>query len=140
MKDQTNEEPLDPLLGKLPVTAGRPGTASAQHVEKQGAGPVDPDALCGGIRRRVRLSHWKQGKRPRARRRNLIKLGIALSEVDRARRSGKGYWRMSQKSLVRFALKNAYLKEQGVPELRDIWIWLHYGDEPKSTGKSKLVT
>ena len=61
------------------------------------------------------LSHWKQWKRPRARRRNLIKLGIALSEVDRARRSRKGYWRMSQKSLVRFALKNAYLKEQGVP-------------------------
>ena len=47
---------------------------------------------------------------------------------------------MSQKSLVGFALKNAYLKEQGVPELRDIWIRLHYGDEPKSTGKSKLVT
>ena len=92
------------------------------------------------IRRRVRLSHWKQGKRPRARQRNLIKLGIALSEVYRASRSRKGYGRMSQKSLVRFALKNAYLKEQGVPELRDTWIRLHYGDEPKSTGKSKLVT
>ena len=38
------------------------------------------------------------------------------------------------------ALKNAYLKEQGVPELRDIWIQLHYGGEPKSKGKSKLVT
>ena len=75
-----------------------------------------------------------------ARRRNLIKLGIALSEVDCASRSRKGYWRMSQNSLVRFALNNAYLKEQGVPELRDIWIRLHYGDEPKSTGKSKLVT
>ena len=47
---------------------------------------------------------------------------------------------MSQKSLVRFALKNACLKEQRVPELRDIWNRLHYGDEPKSTGKSKLVT
>ena len=88
----------------------------------------------------MRLSHWKQGKRPRARQRNLIKLGIALSEVYRASRSRKGYGRMSQKSLVRFALKNAYLKEQGVPELRDTWIRLHYGDEPKSKGKSKLVT
>ncbi len=48
MKDQTNEEPLGPLPGKWPVTAGRPGTASAQHVEKQGAAPVDPDALFGG--------------------------------------------------------------------------------------------
>lgn len=47
---------------------------------------------------------------------------------------------MSQNSLVRFALKNGYLKEQGVPELGDIWIRLHYGDEPKSKGKSKLAT
>ena len=47
------------------------------------------------IRRRVRLYHWKQWKRPRARRRNLIKLGIAPGEVYRASRSRKGYWRMS---------------------------------------------
>ena len=92
------------------------------------------------MRRRVRLYHWKQWKRPRARRRNLIKLGINPSEVYRASRSRKGYWRMSQNSLVRFALNNAYLKEQGVPELREIWIRLHYGDSPKSKGKSKLVT
>ena len=91
------------------------------------------------MRRRVRLYHWKQWKRPRTRRRNLIKLGINPSEVYRASRSRKGYWRMSQNSYVRFALNNAYLKEQGVPELRDIWIRLHYGDEPKSKGKSKLV-
>ena len=88
----------------------------------------------------VRLSHWKQWKRSRARRRNLIKLGIAPNEVYRASRSCQGYGRMSQNSLVRFSLNNAYLKEQGVPELRDTWIRLHYGDEPKSKGKSKLVT
>ena len=45
MKDQTNKEPLESLPGKLPVTAGRSGTASAQHVEKQGAAPVDPDGI-----------------------------------------------------------------------------------------------
>ena len=58
------------------------------------------------IRRRVRLHHWKQWQRPRARRRNLIKLGITPREVHRASRSRKVYWRMSQKSLVRFALNN----------------------------------
>jgi hypothetical protein len=61
----------------------------------------------------------KQWKRARARRRNLIKLGINPGEVYKARRSRKGYWRISQNSLVRFALNNRYLKEQGVPELRD---------------------
>ena len=92
------------------------------------------------IRRRVRLYHWKQWKRPRARRRNLIRLGIDPGGVHRASRSRKGYWRMSQNSLVRFALNNAYLKEQGVPELREIWIRLHYGDQPKPKGTGKLVT
>ena len=77
MKDQTNEEPLDPMPGKLPVTASRPGTTSAQHGGKHGAAPVDPDAL------------------------------------------------------FRQVLDGANLKE--------IWIRLHYGDVPKSKGKSKLV-
>ena len=91
------------------------------------------------IRRRVRLYHWKQWKRPGTRRRHLIQLGIDPGEVYRASRSRKGYWRMSQHSYVRFALNNRYLKEQGVPEMREIWIRLHYGDEPKSKGTSKLV-
>ena len=91
------------------------------------------------IRRRVRLYHWKQWQRPRARRRNLIKLGINPSEVYHASRSRKGYWRMSQNSLVLYALNNAYLKEQGVPELKEIWIRLHYGDQPKPKGTGKLA-
>ena len=86
------------------------------------------------------LYHWKQWQRPGARRRNLIRLGIAPGEVYRASRSRKGYWRMSQNSLVRFALNNRYLKERGVPELRDIWIRLHYGDQPKPKGTGKLAT
>ena len=36
-----------------------------------------------------------------------------------ATRSRKGYWRMSQNSIVRYALNNRWLKEQGVPELRE---------------------
>ena len=91
------------------------------------------------MRRRVRLYHWKQWKRPGTRRRNLIRLGIDPGGVHRASRSRKGYWRMSQNSLVRFALNNRYLKEQGVPELREIWIRLHYGDQPKPKGTGKLA-
>ena len=112
------------------------------------------------MRRRIRLYHWKQwtrsavervsrqaarraersgGIRPGARRRHLIRLGIDPGGVHLASRSRKGYWRMSQNSLVRFALNNAYLKEQGVPELREIWIRLHYGDQPKPKGTGKLA-
>jgi RNA-directed DNA polymerase len=83
------------------------------------------------IRRRVRLYYWKQWKRPRARRRNLLKLGVNPSEVHKASRSRKGYWRMSQNSLVCYALNNRMLKERGVPELRSIWIKLHHGAKTK---------
>ena len=34
-----------------------------------------------------------------------------------ATRSRKGYWRMSQNELVRIALNNRWLKEQGVPDM-----------------------
>ena len=43
------------------------------------------------MRRRVRLYYWKQWKRPRTRRRHLLKLGIRPGEVHMATRSRKGY-------------------------------------------------
>ncbi len=43
-------------------------------------------------------------------------------------------------SLVRFALNNRFLTEKGVPELREIWIRLHCGDQPKPKGTGKPAT
>jgi RNA-directed DNA polymerase len=104
------------------------------------------------IRRRVRLHHWKQwsrpkgdsqptgcpagversgSNRPRARRRNLLKLGADPKEVHMATRSRKGCWRMSANSIAQRALNNRWLKERGVPELRSIWIKPHYGEAVK---------
>ena len=48
-----------------------------------------------------------------------------------ATRSRKGYWRTSNNSIVCKALSDRWLKEQGVPETRDIWIKLHYGDKSR---------
>lgn len=84
-------------------------------------------ALDDWVRRRVRLYYWKQWKQPRTRRRNLIKLGAHPKEVKLATRSRKGYWRMSSNSIVQAALNNAWLHEQGVPDLRAKWIAMHYG-------------
>ena len=42
--------------------------------------------------------------------------------------------------LVRFALSNRCLNEQGVPELRVIRIRLHCGEQPKSKATGKLIT
>ena len=70
---------------------------------------------------------WKQWKQPRTRRRNLLALGADPKRVHLASHSRKGYWRMSQTEIVRFALNNRWLEEQGVPDLRAIWMVLHYG-------------
>ena len=83
------------------------------------------------VRRRVRLYYWKQWKQPRTRRRHLLALGADPKTVHMATRSRKGYWRMSQNEIVRFALNNRWLEEQGVPDLRAIWIKLHYGPQAR---------
>ncbi|MCC6882939.1 MAG: hypothetical protein IT576_12360 [Verrucomicrobiales bacterium] len=110
--------------------------------------------LAEWVRRRVRLYYWKQWKQPRTRRRNLLALGIHPSVVHKASRSRKGYWRMSQNSLVRAALNNRWLEGQGVPdmnalprqwhpkgrsltawtkrsEVKAIWIVLYYGPKAR---------
>ena len=48
-----------------------------------------------------------------------------------ATRSRKGYWRMSQNEIVRFALNNRLLEKQGVPDMRAIWMVLHYGPDAR---------
>ena len=56
-------------------------------------------------------------RQQRTRRRNLLALGINPERVHLATRSRKGYWRMSQNELVRVALNNHWLEEQGVPDM-----------------------
>jgi RNA-directed DNA polymerase len=81
------------------------------------------------IRRRVRLCYWKQWKRPGTRRRHLLALGIGPAEVHLASRCRRGYWWMSGNGIVQRALDNPWLAEQGVPNLRQQWIELHYGKQ-----------
>jgi RNA-directed DNA polymerase len=88
-------------------------------------------ALSVWVRRRVRLYYWKQWKQPRTRRRNLLALGADPGKVHMATRSRKGYWRMSQNEIVRFALNNRWLEEQGVPDMRAVWIVLYYGQKAR---------
>jgi len=73
----------------------------------------------------------KQWKQPRTRRRHLLTLGIPREEVHMATRSRKGYWRMSANSIVQRALTHRWLHEQGVPDMRTLWIVLHYGPKAR---------
>ncbi|MDP3851725.1 MAG: reverse transcriptase domain-containing protein [Luteolibacter sp.] len=96
------------------------GTREATPLGVPQGGPLSP-----------LLYYWKQWKRPRTRRRNLLKLGANPKKVHMATRSRKGYWRMSRNKIVHQGLNNRWLKEQGVPEMRDIWIKLNYGDKSR---------
>jgi RNA-directed DNA polymerase len=87
--------------------------------------------LDGWLRRRMRLYYWKQWGRPRTRRRRLLALGIGRDEVKLASRSRKGHWRMSQNSLVRRAMTNDWLSEQGLPNMEQQWVSIRYPNGPK---------
>ncbi len=47
----------------------------------------------------------------------------------KASRCRRGYWWMSGNGIVQRALNNAWLREQGVPDLKAQWIELHYGKQ-----------
>lgn len=83
------------------------------------------------LRRRMRLYYWKQWGRPRTRRRKLLRLGIGRDEVHLASRSRKGPWRMSQNSIVQRGMTVAWLSQQGVPSIEQMWISIRYPDGPK---------
>jgi len=70
---------------------------------------------------------------PGTRRRHLIASGIDPKEVRMATRGRKRFWRMSANRLVQYTLNNRWLEDQGVPNLRSLWIRLHVGPG-KTTG------
>ena len=123
MKDRTNEEGIDPVTDGPTDNARRRGESESCHGEKHGA-PQERTL----IEEILETIQWKQ---PRTRRRHLLALGADPATVHMATRSRKGYWRMSQNEIVRFALNNRGLEEQGVPDMRAVWIVLHYGPDAR---------
>ncbi len=66
------------------------------------------------LRRRLRQLVWKRWKRPKARWRNLVALGVPPSSAREAAGSGKGVWRMAASPPVQQALSNTYWRGQGL--------------------------
>ena len=82
--------------------------------------------LDGWIRRRIRMCYWTQWRNSRTRVRNLIKLGVSKPMAVACGSSSKGPWRSSKTQGIQQALSKAYLKAQGLYELRNGWVALHY--------------
>ncbi|PKM49689.1 MAG: group II intron reverse transcriptase/maturase [Firmicutes bacterium HGW-Firmicutes-7] len=65
------------------------------------------------LRRRIRLCYWKQWKKIKTKKENLIRLGINKQKAWEYANTRKGYWRISSSPILNKSLTNQHLKEQG---------------------------
>lgn len=72
------------------------------------------------VRRRLRAIVWRQWKNPKARARNLIRLGIPPAKARKWANSGKNVWRMSGSAPLQRTLDNAYWRAQGLVSLAEL--------------------
>lgn len=73
------------------------------------------------IRRRLRSCYWRQWRNPRTRIANLRKRGVRRRESFTHGASSKGPWVMAKTEAMHIAITNAYLKEQGLVSLEELW-------------------
>lgn len=71
------------------------------------------------LRRRLRQVRWKEWKRYRTRRRNLVALGVPERTAREWAGSRKGYWRVAGSWILSRALPNAYWAELGLQGFGD---------------------
>lgn len=75
----------------------------------------------GWIRRRLRQVRWVEWKRAKARRHNLIALGITPQVARQWAGSKKGSWRMSNSPPLALTLNNRYWEVLGLHSLSQRW-------------------
>jgi RNA-directed DNA polymerase len=72
------------------------------------------------VRSRVRLCYWKQWMKPITRVRALERMGIKPKQAYMWGNTRLGYWRTVQSPILRRALDNAFLKNEGLISLSEI--------------------
>ncbi|MEW8229609.1 MAG: group II intron reverse transcriptase/maturase [Candidatus Thiodiazotropha endolucinida] len=78
------------------------------------------------IRRRLRMCYLKQWHKPRARIRNLIKLGTRTRTAVSLGLSSKGPYRLARTLATQSGMTNKWLAQQGLVSVRELWIKFHY--------------
>ena len=73
------------------------------------------------IRRRIRMCYWKQWRWARTKIKNLLALGVDLKSAIQHGVSSNSYWQMSRTPVINQAISNAWLKEQGLLSVKDLW-------------------
>jgi RNA-directed DNA polymerase len=78
-------------------------------------------ALDKWVRRRLRACFWKQWRKPSARIRNLMKLGLKRNEAVPFGSCSRGAWFMSRCESVQSTLTNSHLQSTGLVSLSEVW-------------------
>ena len=73
------------------------------------------------IRRRIRMCYWKQWKKCKTKRENLIKLGISEDVAREHSGARKSYWRMADTLAMHIALNNKTLEKLGYTSLTSVY-------------------
>ncbi|MGL5067865.1 MAG: group II intron reverse transcriptase/maturase [Sarcina sp.] len=79
----------------------------------------------GWIRRRIRACFWKQWKKIKTKRNNLIKLGVKNGKAWEYANTRKGYWRISNSPILSKTLTNKYLENIGFVSLSKTYQMIH---------------
>jgi len=73
------------------------------------------------IRRRIRMCYWKQWRWARTKIKNLLALGVDLKSAIQHGVSSNSYWQMSRTPVIQQGVSNAWLREQGLLSVKDLW-------------------
>lgn len=73
------------------------------------------------IRRRIRMCYWKQWKKSKTRRENLMKLGVLEDLAREHSGSRRSYWRMADTPAMHMALNNKTLGKLGYTSLTSVY-------------------
>jgi len=72
------------------------------------------------------MCYWKQWPRMRTRIKHLLKLGVSLNAAINVGKSRKGPWKLARTLATQCGMSNEWLKEQGVPSIKKLWVKIHY--------------
>jgi RNA-directed DNA polymerase len=82
-------------------------------------------ALDHWLRRRVRMCYWKQWRWVRTKVRHLLALGTSRKQAILTALSRKGYWHLAKTLATQVGMTNAWLHQQGLLSVRDLWMKAH---------------
>lgn len=78
------------------------------------------------LRRRVRMCYWKQWRYCRTKVGRLLSLGVYLNTAISVGLSRKGPWRLSRTLATQSGMTNAWLKNQGLVSVKELWVNIHF--------------